>query len=129
MTAWGVDRLEPDRLPAHVLLVGLMVATLLMSVAIGDAFDGGAWLFVTGYLLLQIGRSAFLVVALRGRALGEHFVNVVLFQRNEGIGARAAETADRRGCGVERRARRGRDRRHRPRERSHPEHFCVAPST
>src|SRR5215207_313756 len=80
MTAWGVNWLEPDRLPVHVLLVALMFASLLMSVGIADAFDGRAWLFVTGYLVLQVGRSAFLIVALRGRALGEHFVNVLAWE-------------------------------------------------
>ena len=80
MTAWGANWLEPDRLPVRVLLVGLMFASLLMSVAIADAFDARAWLFVTGYLLLQVGRSAFLIVALRGRALGEHFVNDLVWE-------------------------------------------------
>jgi low temperature requirement protein LtrA len=55
MTAWGANWLEPDRMPVRALLVGLMFASLLMSVAIGDAFGDRAWLFVTGYLLLQIG--------------------------------------------------------------------------
>ena len=85
MTAWGANWLEPDRLPVRVLLVGLMFASLLMSVAIGDAFDGRAWLFVTGYLLLQVGRSAFLIVALRGRALGEHFVNDLVWELLTGV--------------------------------------------
>jgi low temperature requirement protein LtrA len=80
MTAWGANWLDPDRLPVRVLLVGLMFASLLMSVAIPDAFDGRAWLFVTGYLLLQVGRSVFLIVALRGRALGEHFVNDLVWE-------------------------------------------------
>jgi low temperature requirement protein LtrA len=80
MTAWGANWLDPDRLAVRLLLVGLMFASLLMSVAIGDAFDGRAWLFVTGYLLIQVGRSAFLIVALRGRALGEHFVNVLAWE-------------------------------------------------
>jgi low temperature requirement protein LtrA len=80
MTAWGANWLEPDRLPVRLLLVGLMFASLLMSVSIADAFGGRAWLFVTGYLLLQIGRSAFLIVALRGRALGEHFVNDLVWE-------------------------------------------------
>jgi low temperature requirement protein LtrA len=80
MTAWGANWLDPDRLPARVLLVGLMFASLLMSVAIGDAFGGRAWLFVTGYLLLQIGRSTFLIVALRGRPQGEHFVNDLVWE-------------------------------------------------
>jgi low temperature requirement protein LtrA len=80
MTAWGANWLDPDRRPVRVLLVGLMFASLLMSVAIPDAFDGRAWLFVTGYLLLQVGRSVFLIVALRGRALGEHFVNDLVWE-------------------------------------------------
>ena len=75
MTAWGMNWLEPDRLPVRLMLVGLMFASLLMSVAIPDAFDDRAWLFVTGYLILQLGRLAFLIVALRGGPLGEHFVN------------------------------------------------------
>ena len=80
MTAWGANWLEPDRLPVRLHLVGLMFASLLMSVAIGDAFGDRAWLFVTGYLLLQVGRAAFLIVALRGRPHGEHFVNVIIWE-------------------------------------------------
>ena len=80
MVAWGANWLDPDRLPVRLLLVGLMFASLLMSVAIADAFDGRAWLFVTGYLLLQIGRSGFLIVALRGRPHGEHFVNDLVWE-------------------------------------------------
>jgi low temperature requirement protein LtrA len=80
MVAWGANWLDPDRLPVRLLLVGLMFASLLMSAAIPDAFDGRAWLFVTGYLLIQIGRSLFLIIALRGRALGEHFVNDLVWE-------------------------------------------------
>jgi low temperature requirement protein LtrA len=80
MVAWGANWLDPDRLPVRLLLVGLMFASLLMSVAIPEAFDGRAWLFVTGYLLIQIGRSVFLIFALRGRALGEHFVNDLIWE-------------------------------------------------
>jgi low temperature requirement protein LtrA len=97
MTAWGANWLEPDRLPVRALLVGLMFASLLMSVSIADAFGDRAWLFVTGYLLLQVGRSVFLIVALRGRALGEHFVNDLVWEVLTGVlwvaGALAGEDA------------------------------------
>jgi low temperature requirement protein LtrA len=62
-----------------------MFASLLMSVAIDDAFGGRAWLFVTGYLLLQVGRAAFLIVALRGRPQGEHFVNDLVWELLAGV--------------------------------------------
>jgi low temperature requirement protein LtrA len=80
MVAWGANWLDPDRLPVRALLIGLMFASLLMSVAIPDAFDGRAWLFVTGYLVLQVGRAAFLIVALRGRPHSEHFVNDLVWE-------------------------------------------------
>ena len=80
MVAWGANWLDPDRQPVRLLLVGLMFASLLMSAAIPDAFDGRACLFVSGYLLIQIGRSLFLIFALRGRALGEHFVNDLVWE-------------------------------------------------
>jgi low temperature requirement protein LtrA len=57
-----------------------MFASLLMSAAIPDAFDERAWLFVSGYLLIQLGRTVFLIIALRGRALGEHFVNDLVWE-------------------------------------------------
>lgn len=85
MTAWGANWLDPDRLPVKLLLIALMFASLLMSAAIEDAFEGRAWLFVTGYLILQIGRSAFLIVALRGRALGGHFINVLVWELLIGV--------------------------------------------
>ena len=85
MTAWGANWLEPDRLPVRALLVGLMFASLLMAVAIPDAFSDRAWLFVTGYLLLQVGRAGFLIAALRGRPQGEHFVNVLVWELATGV--------------------------------------------
>ena len=64
----------------RLALVGLMFASLLMSVAVDDAFGDRAWLFVTGYLLLQIGRCVSLIVGLRGRPQGEHFVNNLVWE-------------------------------------------------
>ena len=97
MVAWGANWLDTDRLPVRLYLVGLMFASLLMSAAIPDAFDGRAWLFVTGYLLLQVGRSAFLIAALRGRELREQLVNILAWDLLTGVlwvgGAAAAGDA------------------------------------
>ena len=85
MTAWGSNWLDPGRLPVRLLLVGLMFASLLMSVSIADAFGDRAWLFVTGYLLLQVGRAVFLIVALRGRPHSAHFVNDLIWEAGVGV--------------------------------------------
>ena len=94
MTSWGMNWLDPDRLPVRLMLVGLMFASLLMSVAIPDAFDDRAWLFVTGYLLLQFGRLAFLIAALRGEPLGEHFANDLAWELFAGVFWVAGAIAD-----------------------------------
>ena len=75
IVARGANWLDPEPLAVRLALVGLMFASLLMSVANGDAVGDRAWLFVGGYLLLQVGRCVFLIVTLRCRPQGEHFVN------------------------------------------------------
>ena len=94
MVAWGENWLDPDPLAVQGALVGLMFASLLMSVAIGDAFADRAWLFVNGYLLLQVGRCVFLIVALRGRPQSEHFVNDLIWELLTGVLWVAGATAD-----------------------------------
>src|SRR5262249_6123913 len=85
MTAWGANWLAPEKRAVRGLLVGLMFASLLMSVAIADAFGDRAWLFVTGYVLSQLGRATFLIVALRDRPQGAHFVNDLIWEAATGV--------------------------------------------
>jgi low temperature requirement protein LtrA len=85
MVAWGANWLDPDPLPVRMGLVGLTFASLIMSSSVDDAFGDRAWLFVAGYLLLQFGRCAFLIVALRGRPQGEHFVNNLVWELGAGV--------------------------------------------
>jgi low temperature requirement protein LtrA len=94
MVAWGANWLDPDRPAVRGLFVGLMFASLLMSVSIHDAFGDRAWLFVTGYLVLQIGRAVFLVGALHGRPQGEHFVNDLVWELLAGVFWVAGAIAD-----------------------------------
>ena len=94
MVAWGANWLDPDPLAVRAALVGLMFASLLMSVAVDDAFDDLAWLFLTGYLLLQVGRCVFLIVALPGRPQGEHFVNDLVWELLAGVVWVAGAIAD-----------------------------------
>jgi low temperature requirement protein LtrA len=78
MTAWLSNWLSPDRRPVQALLLSIMLASLLMSSAIGDAFAGRAWLFVIPYLAIQIGRAAFATVTFApGSNQRIHFVNLL----------------------------------------------------
>ncbi len=80
MTVWTSNWLDADRRPVRLLLLCLMFASLVMSTSISGAFGDRAWLFVCGYLAIQIGRTAFAVFAFRGHRLHAHFVNALVWE-------------------------------------------------
>jgi low temperature requirement protein LtrA len=59
-TAWVTNELDPDSTPVRVLLLALMLASLLMAVAIPEAFGAHALLFAGSYVGIQVGRHLFL---------------------------------------------------------------------
>ncbi len=84
MTVWTSNWLDADRQPVRLLLLCLMFASLVMSTSVADAFGDRAGLFVVGYLAIQIGRTAFAVVAFRGHRLHMHFVNALAWEIGTG---------------------------------------------
>lgn len=62
-TTWATNELDPESPVVRALMLVLTLASLLLAVAIPEAFDGRAGLFVGAYLALQLGRSAFLTFA------------------------------------------------------------------
>ena len=68
-TTWVANWFDPDRLPVRLLLVALMLASLLMSVAIPDAFGERGLMFALAYVTIQVGRTVFVVIALN-KSLG-----------------------------------------------------------
>lgn len=72
-TAWAMNWLNPRSPSVQLLNAVLMLTALGMSVAIPDAFGGGAWLFVGCYLAMGILRPVFMMVAFRGRQLASNY--------------------------------------------------------
>ena len=71
-TTWMTNWFDPDTVPVRLVLVFVMLASLLLSVAIPEGFGEHALLFACGYSGLQIGRNAFVVaVTPRGRVQPE----------------------------------------------------------
>src|SRR5262245_15328210 len=62
-TTWVTNELDPDSIVVRLLLIGLMLASLLMAIAIPDAFGARALLFACSYVVIQVGRTAFLTFA------------------------------------------------------------------
>ena len=65
-TTWLTNWLDPDRHEVRLLLFVLMLVGILLSVAIPGAYDGLGLLFAGCYVAMQLGRSLFMVWAVRG---------------------------------------------------------------
>ncbi len=76
-TTWVTNWLDPDLMAVRLLLVVLMLVSLAMSTALPRAFsDLGLWVGVA-YALQQVGRSVFMVIALRGHPLQANFQRIL----------------------------------------------------
>ena len=62
-TTWVTNELDPDSSIVRLLLIGIMLATLLMAVAIPEAFGSKGLLFACSYVAIQVGRHLFLTFA------------------------------------------------------------------
>jgi low temperature requirement protein LtrA len=59
-TTWVTNELDPRSIVVRLLLIALMLASLLMAIAIPEAFGDKALLFATSYVAIQVGRHFFL---------------------------------------------------------------------
>ena len=76
-TAWVTNWFNPENRGMRFMLFGVMLLGLLMSAAIPDAFGANGLMFAACYAAIQIGRSAFVLVRLRGdTALRPNFTRI-----------------------------------------------------
>jgi low temperature requirement protein LtrA len=64
-TAWVTNWFDPDRPAVRLMLVGVMLASLLMSASLPGAFGARGLLFAGAYVAIQVGRTSFAVAGLR----------------------------------------------------------------
>jgi low temperature requirement protein LtrA len=59
-TTWVTNELDPESVVVRLLLIAMMLASLLMAIAIPEAFGDKALLFAASYVAIQVGRHTFL---------------------------------------------------------------------
>lgn len=64
-TCWVTNWMDPQRSLVRLLLFALMLAGLIISVAIPEAFGEAGAILAVAYVALQLGRSLFMIWALR----------------------------------------------------------------
>jgi low temperature requirement protein LtrA len=66
-TAWFTNAFDPDQRPVRAVLIAVMLASLVMTAAVPEAFgDRGTW-FAGAYVAIQVGRTLYGVAALHRR--------------------------------------------------------------
>jgi low temperature requirement protein LtrA len=64
-TTWATNWLNPDSTPVRLMLVLAMGAGLVMAASIPEAFGDGGLVFALAYAAIQVGRSSFVLWAVR----------------------------------------------------------------
>ncbi len=70
-TTWVTNELDPDSQVVRLVLIGNMLASLVMAVALPEAFGERGLLFAASYVAIQVGRHAFLTFAAAARGTPE----------------------------------------------------------
>lgn len=65
-TSWVTNWLDPERVPVRGCLFLLMLAGLVMSASIAEAFADKGLAFAAAYVFMQVGRTLFFLWAVRG---------------------------------------------------------------
>ncbi|HEX5040812.1 MAG TPA: low temperature requirement protein A, partial [Candidatus Limnocylindria bacterium] len=64
-TTWATNWLNPDSTGVRLMLIGVMGGGLLMATSIPTAFGDGGLTFALSYAAIQVGRSSFVLWAMR----------------------------------------------------------------
>jgi low temperature requirement protein LtrA len=67
-TSWVTNWLDPERPVVRLALLTLMLAGLLLSIALPEAFGSRGLLFAGAYVFMQVGRTLFMLWALGSAA-------------------------------------------------------------
>jgi low temperature requirement protein LtrA len=78
-TAWFTNYFDPEKHQVRLLLMVLMLASLVMSGALPDAFGEDGLVFAVAYVATQTIRTAYAVTVLGGHALGPVFQRALIW--------------------------------------------------
>jgi low temperature requirement protein LtrA len=67
-TTWVTNWVDPERTPVRLMLFALMLAGLILSTSIPQAFEAKGLAFAGAYVFMQVGRSLFMLWALKRRS-------------------------------------------------------------
>lgn len=86
-TAWVTNYLDPQRTAVRLMLFSLMLAGLVLAVSMPLAFGARSISFAWAYVSMQVGRSLFMIWALRhaGESNRRNFLRVTVWLMLSGL--------------------------------------------
>ena len=85
-TTWFTNWFDPGVLSVRLMLGGVMLASLVMSVAIPEAFGERGLMFALAYVAIQVGRTGFAVLTLgASHPLGAGFRRIFAWFMASGV--------------------------------------------
>ena len=80
-TSWITNWLDPERAPVRMLLFVLMAAGVILSASFPTAFAGRGLTFAAAFVFMQVGRSLFMLWALKRHDDGNYrnFLRITLW--------------------------------------------------
>jgi low temperature requirement protein LtrA len=84
-TTWATNWLNPDSTGCRLMLIGVMGAGLVMATSIPNAFGEGGLTFALAYAAIQVGRSSFVLWAVRDDPVrSDNFQRIVVWNAAAG---------------------------------------------
>jgi low temperature requirement protein LtrA len=84
--AWFTNWFDPDRRAVRMVLVGIMLASLIMSVTLPEAFGARGLFFAGAFVAMQVGRTIFVIPAVRhDPALHRNFQRILAWLVGAGV--------------------------------------------
>jgi len=85
-TSWVTNWLDPERTPVRLCLFALMLAGLVLSVSIPEAFTERRFAYIGAYVSMQVGRTLFFLWAVRHESLSmrRNFQRILIWLTTSG---------------------------------------------
>jgi low temperature requirement protein LtrA len=86
-TSWVTNWLDPDKTPVRLMVFVLMLAGLIFSTALPHAFEETGRVVASTYVFMQVGRSLFMLWALKGHSPNNHlnFQRIICWSALAGV--------------------------------------------
>ncbi|PZO88918.1 MAG: hypothetical protein DI626_00525 [Micavibrio aeruginosavorus] len=86
-TSWVTNWLDPEKMPVRLFMFALMLAGLVLSTSVAEAFGDRGLIFAAAYMVMQVGRSLFTLFAVKNHSRSNYrnFIRITAWLSLSGV--------------------------------------------